>query len=106
MRLTDTVRRPIRCSSRSGVERQIEHHWVAGELEVTPFRTDFRAQQNLVRPLSPSLNRGRGAVTLDNGHPRGTRRLEYLHARVEPAPAQRAVAALAQITSFSVNDGR
>ena len=68
MRLTDTIQTTDTLFQQVGVERQIEHHQVAGELEVTPFRTDFRAQQNLCAAVF-FTEPGRGAVALDDGHP-------------------------------------
>ena len=50
--LTDTVEAPDTLLQQIRVKRQIEHHQLIGKLEVTPFRTDFRAEQHLCAPSS------------------------------------------------------
>ena len=67
MRLADTIQTADALLEQIRVKRQIEHHQVAGELEVTAFRADFRAQQNLCAAVLFSEPR-RGAVALDDGH--------------------------------------
>ncbi len=55
------------------------------ELEVTSFRTDFRAQQYL-RTVSSSANQAAARSRSIIDMPSGTLRREYLHVRAVPAP--------------------
>ena len=59
VKTTDTLLQQIR------VERQVEHHQVAGELEVAAFRADFRTQQHLSAGIFLG-EPGGGAVAFDN----------------------------------------
>ena len=50
------------------IERQIKHHQIAGEMEVTPFGADFRAQHHLGAAIF-FAKPGRSAVTFNDRHP-------------------------------------
>ena len=67
VRLTDTIQTTDTLLQQIRVERQIEHHQVAGELEVTAFRTDFRTQHNLSAAVLFGKPR-RSAVAFNDGH--------------------------------------
>ena len=67
VRLTNTVQTTNTLLQQVRVERQIEHHQTAGELEVTPLGADLRAEQHLGTAVLFGEPR-RGAVALDNGH--------------------------------------
>lgn len=67
MRLTDTIQTPNTLLQQIRVEWQVKHYHVAGELEVTSFRTDFRAQQYLRAGVFFGKPGG-SAVTFDNRH--------------------------------------
>ncbi len=67
MRLADTIETADTLFQQIRVERQIEHDQVAGELEVTAFRTDFRAQHHLSAAVLFGKPR-RGAVAFNDGH--------------------------------------
>ncbi len=47
MRLTNTIQTPNTLLQQIRVKWQIEHHEMAGKLEVTAFRSDFGTEQNL-----------------------------------------------------------
>ena len=68
VRLTDTVETADTLLQQIRVKRQVEHHQVAGELEVTSFGADFGAQQHLRAGVFFGKPR-RGAVAFDNRHP-------------------------------------
>ena len=68
MRLTNTVQTANTLFQQIRVERQVKHHQIAGELEVTPFGADFRTQHYLGAAIffaKPCC----GAVTLNDRHP-------------------------------------
>jgi hypothetical protein len=77
VRLANTVQTANTLLQQVRVEWQVKHHQMAGELEVTPFRADFRAQQNLCAAIL-FTEPGGSAVALDNGY----RRLVRLYSPV------------------------
>lgn len=68
VRLADTVETTDTLLQQIRVKRQVEHHQVAGELEVASFGADLGAQQHLGAGVFFSKPR-RGAVAFDNRHP-------------------------------------
>ena len=67
VRLADTVEAADTLLQQIRVKRQIEHHQIAGELEVASFGTDLRAQQHLGAGVFFGKPR-RGAVAFYNRH--------------------------------------
>ena len=67
MRLTDTVQTTNTLFQQVRVERQVEHHQVAGELEVTPLGADFRTQHHLGTAIF-FAKPGCRAVTFNDRH--------------------------------------
>ena len=65
--LADTVETADTLLQQIRVKRQIEHHQLIGKLEVTPFRTDFRAEQHLCAFLFGGKV-GRRPVAFQQGH--------------------------------------
>ena len=68
VRLANTIQTADTLLEQIRVEGQIEHHQMAGELEVTPFRADFGAEQHL-RAAILFREPGRRAVAFNNRHP-------------------------------------
>ncbi len=68
MHLTNTVQTANTLFQQVRIERQIKHHQMAGELEVTPFGADFRAQHHLGAAIF-FAKPGRSAVTFNDRHP-------------------------------------
>ena len=68
MSLADTVKTADTLLQQIRVERQVEHHQIAGELEVTAFGADLRTQQHLSAGIFLG-EPGGGAVAFDNRHP-------------------------------------
>ncbi|MNS47954.1 hypothetical protein D3C72_805060 [compost metagenome] len=68
MSLADTVQTANTLLQQVRVKRQIEHHQMAGELEVTALGADFGAEQHL-RAAVLFTKPGRRAVAFDDRHP-------------------------------------
>lgn len=62
MRLTDTIQTPNTLLQQIRVEWQVKHHHVAGELEVTSFRTDFEHSSTCAPVFFSKTVRQRGHV--------------------------------------------
>src|SRR5690606_875820 len=67
MLLADAVKTANTLRKQGGMQRQVKQEQVVGELEVTSFTADFRAQQDLCAVFIVGKP-GSGAVTLNDAH--------------------------------------